>query len=491
MADRHLGITIIGLGYVGIVAAAGLASAGHRVLGVDNDLSRILPLQQGKVPLHEPGLPQLVRAGVERGNLRFAHPDFVHDNLGDVAIVATGTPSTHSGAVDLRQVRSAVSWIKSTEPGRLVLVMKSTVPPGTGRKIVEDDLSDTAISYASVPEFLREGLAIQDWTFPARVVVGSLQDDRHSLEIIRAMHAGISAPTMFTDITSAEMIKYASNAFLATRISFINEIASLCDTVGASVDAVSEGLALDPRTGARINAGVGYGGSCFPKDVRALDHLALNGGVSVDLLRSVINVNNRQRLLPLYALRQQFGGALSGVRVAVLGLAFKPDTDDVREAPSLDLIRALAADGAEIRAYDPQANDSARMHLPAGVRLVDTPVEAADQAEATILLTEWEQIVHAEWPAIAQRMKPPKFVFDGRNMLDPARASELGFHYIGIGRNTMDPGHGNGRERYRPGSKHRHLIREPATSLRRLDPGQQLLRRGGLGDVGAAQHGGG
>ena len=449
MADRHLSITVIGLGYVGIVAAAGLASAGHRVLGVDNDPARFLPLQQGRVPLHEPGLPQLVRAGVERGNLRFAHPDFVHENLGDVAIITTGTPSSHSGAVDLRQVRSAVSWIKSKSPGRLVLVMKSTVPPGTGRKIAEDELSDTTISYVSIPEFLREGLAIQDWAFPARVVIGSLQGDRYSLEIIRAMHTGITAPIIFTDITSAEMIKYASNAFLATRISFMNEIASICDTVGASVDAVSEGMAMDPRTGTRISAGVGYGGSCFPKDVRALDHLALNGGVSVDLLRSVIDVNNRQRLLPLYALRRRFNGTVSGVRVAILGLAFKPNTDDVREAPSLDLIKALVDDGAEIRAYDPQANESARMHLPAGVRLADTPVEAADQAEAMVLLTDWEQIVHADWSSIAQRMKQPRFVFDGRNMLDPARAADLGFHYIGVGRNNV--GLGN-RDQMRNGS---------------------------------------
>ena len=361
----------------------------------------------------------------------------MHENLGDVEIIATGTPSSHSGAVDLREVRSAVTWIKSKNPGRMVLVMKSTVPPGTGRKIAEDELSDTTISYVSIPEFLREGLVIQDWMFPARVVIGSLRGDRHSLEIIKAVHTGISAPIMFTDITSAEMIKYASNAFLATRISFINEIASICDTVGASVDAVSEGMAMDPRTGTRISAGVGYGGSCFPKDVRALDHLALNGGVSVDLLRSV---NNRQRLLPLYALRRRFNGTVSGVRVAILGLAFKPSTDDVREAPSLDLIKALVDDGAEIRAYDPQANESARMHLPAGIRLADTPVEAADQAEAMVLLTEWEQIVHADWSSIAQRMKQPRIVFDGRNMLDPAKAADLGFDYVGVGRNKVGLG---------------------------------------------------
>ena len=440
MAARSLNITVIGLGYVGTVAAAGLASAGHHVLGVDVDPLRLLPLQQGKVPLHEPGLQQLVRAGVERGVLRFAHPDAVGDGLGDAAVVSTGTPSTHSGAVDLRQVGSAVAWIKSKEPGRLVLVMKSTVPPGTGRRMIESDLRGTAISYVSVPEFLREGLAIQDWTFPGRVIIGSLPGDADSLEVIKEMHSGIEAPFMLTDITNAEMIKYASNAFLATRISFINEIASLCDTVGASVDAVSEGLAMDPRTGTMMSAGVGYGGSCFPKDVRALDHLALNSGISGDLLRSVINVNNRQRLLPLYALRRRFNGAISGLCVAVLGLAFKPNTDDVRDAPSLDLIRALVDDGVQVRAHDPRANETARAHLPADVRLVRTPLEAADQAEAIVLLTEWDQLVAADWPAIARRMRPPKFVFDGRNMLDSDKVAGLGFDYVGVGRNTAGPG---------------------------------------------------
>ena len=437
MAARYLNITVIGLGYVGTVAAAGLASAGHRVLGVDIDPSRLLPLQRGEVPLHEPGLPQLIRAGVEGGNLSFAHPNAVSDNLGDVAVIAAGTPSMDGGAVDLRQVRAAVAWIKAKRPGRLVLVMKSTVPPGTGRKIIESDLRGTAISYVSVPEFLREGLAIQDWAFPGRVVIGSLPGDPDCLEVMREMHAGIKAPFMFTDITSAEMIKYASNAFLATRISFINEIASLCDTVGASVDAVSEGIAMDPRLGTKISAGVGYGGSCFPKDVRALDHLALNSGVSVELLRSVITVNNRQRLLPLHALRSRFNGATSSLRVAILGLAFKPNTDDVRDAPSLDLIKALVDDGAQVWAHDPQANETAREHLPADVRLVSSAVEAANRAEAVVLLTEWEQIVDADWPVIAQRMRPPKFLFDGRNMLDPAKVAGLGFEYVGVGRNTL------------------------------------------------------
>ena len=211
---------------------------------------------------------------------------------------------------------------------------------------------------------------------------------------------------MVTDVTSAEMIKYASNAFLATRISFINEMALLCDRVGASIDAVSEGLAMDARTGGRIYAGVGYGGSCFPKDVRALDYLALTSGVSVDLLRSVININNRQRLLPLFALRERFNGNMTGLRVGVLGLAFKPDTDDVRDAPSLDLIKALVDEEVEVLAYDPQAMETARPHLPPAVELVDDPLEAADRAQALVLVTEWDQVVNADWNGIARCMRP-------------------------------------------------------------------------------------
>ena len=427
-------ITVIGLGHVGAVAAAGFASVGHDVLGIDIDPSRILSLQRGEPFLYEPGLQPMVQAGVRRGSLRFAHRDETADPLGDMAIIATGTPPTSSGAADLRQVRSALDWIKSKEPRGLVLAMKSTVPPGTGRRIMEDDLRGSPISYVSVPEFLREGRAVADWSFPDRIVVGSDPSDLASLDLVKRAHAGIAAPFMFTDVTSAEMIKYASNAFLATRISFINEIAALCDSVGASVDAVSEALAMDSRTGHRIFAGVGYGGSCFPKDVRALDHVALTSGVEVELLRSVINVNNRQRLLPLHALRRRFGGSLSRLRVAVLGLAFKPNTDDVREAPSLDLIEALVSEGAEVCAYDPQASETARERLPETVRLASHPLDAASQAQAAVILTEWDQIVSADWQSIAQRMMPPKFVFDGRNALDKPQMLRLGFAYLGVGR---------------------------------------------------------
>ena len=438
-------ITVVGLGYVGTVAAAALAGAGHDVLGIDIDRGRTDLLSKGEVPLYEPGLEERIAAALGAGTLRFLHRDDVAEPLGDVALIATGTPPTHGGGADLHQVRAAVSWVRSMTleyPGSSAswnptVVMKSTVPPGTGRRLLETELKGTLIRYASNPEFLREGHAVDDWEKPDRIVIGVEPDDARSVDSVQRMYTGIDAPCMVTDITSAEMIKYASNAFLATRISFINEIASLCDTVGASIDDVSDGMALDSRTGARIHAGVGYGGSCFPKDVRALDHLALTSGASVDLLRSVINTNNRQRLLPLHALRQRFGGAIDGLRVGILGLAFKPGTDDVRDAPSLDLIRALVDEGAEVQAYDPEAMETARPNLPSSVLLVDGVEEAANRTQALVLLTEWDTIVQSDWRVVARCMVPPRLVFDGRNALDPSEMGKLGFEYLGVGRGPV------------------------------------------------------
>ena len=429
-------LTVIGLGCVGTVAAAGLAVAGYEVLGVDLDRQRIAMLASGKTPFYEPGLEALLRIGLQEGRLRFLHRDEVSEPLGEAALIATGTPPADGGAVDLSQVWSAREWVRVHGARGLVVVMKSTVPPGMGLKLQGELLGGLGIRYVSNPEFLREGRAVADWDSPGRIVIGADEEDGKSIELVRRLYAGIDAPWLITDITSAEMIKYANNAFLAMRISFINEMASLCERVGASIDVVSEGLALDERTGDRIRAGVGYGGSCFPKDVRALDHLALTSGVSVDLLRAVINVNNRQRLLPLYALRERFNGGLAGRRIGVLGLAFKPGTDDLRDAPSLDLVRALVDEGAEVQAFDPQAMEPARLTLPPAVRLVGSVTEAASQAQALVLLTEWGEIVNADWPALAELMLPPRFLFDGRNALDPVELSNLGFEYVGVGRNS-------------------------------------------------------
>lgn len=424
-------ITVIGLGHVGVVAATCLADSGHDVAGVDVDSERVEILQAGKVPFFEPDLAELLQDCLARKRLRLCHTDDFAESLGEVALVATGTPPTHQGDADLGQVRAALEWVSRRDDGFTTVVMKSTVPPGTGDRL---SLGKFNLRYVSNPEFLREGQAILDWQKPDRVVIGVAPGDTRSEGVVKEMYAGIDAPCVVTNIASAEMVKYAGNAFLATRISFINEIASLCESVGASIDAVSDGLAMDPRTGGRIHAGVGYGGSCFPKDVSALDHLALTTGVNAELLRSVITVNNRQRLLPLYALRERFNGAMEELRIAVLGLAFKPYTDDVREAPALDLINTLVAYGADVAVYDPQAMNAARPCLPEHVRFAGGILEAADQAQALVLMTEWEQFVAADWQTIGRRMSPPRFVFDGRNALDAARMRELGFQYMGVGR---------------------------------------------------------
>ena len=432
-------ITVIGLGYVGAVAAACLADAGHDVTGVDIDPNRVATLQSGRMPIYEPGLAETTRSALDKGLVRFAHCSDFRDPLGKIALVAVGTPQSPDGGADLSQVHSAVKWVREQDCHGSTLVMKSTVPPGTGRRLAARELAGSGIRYVANPEFLREGQAVHDWKHPDRIVVGVEPGDSRSIDVMKALNAGSDAPCIVTDITSAEMVKYASNAFLATRISFINEMAALCEHVGASIDIVSQCLAMDSRTGSRIYAGVGYGGSCFPKDVRALDHLALTSDANVELLRSVITVNNRQRLRPLYALRERFNGGISGLRVAVLGLAFKPDTDDIREAPALDLIRALTDDGALVSAYDPQANATARRQLPPSVTLADNLAEATESAQAAALMTEWDQIVQADWRTIARQMCQPRFLFDGRNVLEPAAMERLGFEYRGVGRNgAMD-----------------------------------------------------
>ncbi len=431
-------ITVIGLGYLGTVAASGLAKAGHQVAGVDIDALSIQNLQAGEPPIYEPGIREWLTSGIAGGNLDFFPTNEFDRPLGDVALIATGTPAAADGQADLSQVLGALDWIKSREPRNLTLVMKSTVPPGTGRAIAQHELRGLDVHYVANPEFLREGRALEDWMRPDRIVAGADGDSGRGIAALKKMYAGISAPYLLTDITSAEMVKYASNAFLAARISFINEIASLCDQVGASIDAVSEGMAMDARTGQRIRAGVGYGGSCFPKDVQALDYLAQTLGVELDLLRSVAAVNNRQRLMPLDKLRARFQGAVAGLNVGVLGLAFKPGTNDVREAPSVELINSLVAEGAKVQAFDPQANAPARRLLPPGVAFVDRPEQAAHGAQALLLMTEWPEIIKADWPAIARNMRPPKFVFDGRNALDTALMARLGFEYAAVGRGIPD-----------------------------------------------------
>ncbi|MCI0841883.1 MAG: UDP-glucose/GDP-mannose dehydrogenase family protein [Chloroflexi bacterium] len=424
-------VSVIGLGYVGSVAAAGLASAGHDVLGIDINADRIREYRELRLPIFEPGLRELLKAGVDGGKLSFAANQDVNEPLGEVVVIATGTPPTETGSADLSQVKESLKWVRDRCGGEHTVLVKSTVPPGTGERLKKTILHNSGLSYVSNPEFLREGHAIHDWFHPDRIVVGG---DKGALATLQALYTGIEAPYVLTNITSAEMIKYTANAFLATKISFINEIAALCDRLGATIDDVSEGISLDPRIGPSfLKAGVGYGGSCFPKDVRALDQVALTNDHNFELLRAVITVNNRQRHLPLYALRQRFG-RLSGLTVGILGVAFKPDTDDIREAPSLDLVRLLVEDGADVRIYDPKANSAARRVLPQSVVFLETFEECVDRTDAVVLMTEWDQIVGADWSTAARTMKPSRFIFDGRNALDPRSMRRLGFDYRGIGR---------------------------------------------------------
>lgn len=425
-------VSVIGLGYVGSVVAAGVAAAGHEVLGVDIDQRKVEALRNGDPLLFEPSLAQLIRGGLIEGHLRYAHIDEVKGDLGDIVVIATGTPALPTGAADLSQVRAAIEWVKQVQPGGALVIMKSTVPPGTGRKIVERDLSGTPFLYASTPEFLREGQALNDWFHPDRLVIGAEQPQ--AAEMAKELYRGIEAPFVITDVTSAEMIKYAANAFLATKISFINEIAAICELVGGNVDDVTHGIALDRRIGPSfLKPGLGYGGSCFPKDVRALDYLSSANGYSFELLRAVITVNNRQRLLPFRALKTVFG-SLYRLEVAVLGLTFKPQTDDLREAPSVELIRLLTEEGAAVRAYDPVANKAAAHLLPKVVRFYDEPLAAVADAQAVILVTEWPQIVTIDWQKVYSSMRSPHFLFDGRNALDAVSLRRMGFDYHAVGR---------------------------------------------------------
>ena len=425
-------ITVIGLGYVGSVAAAGLAKAGHVVTGIEIDRVRVAAYCRGEVPIFEPGLSELVGEMTAAGRLSIVHRDDAPPPIGDVALIATGTGATLNGAADLSHVRDAISWVAARRPSNCVIVMKSTVPPGTGTRLSQTMLNGTGLSYVANPEFLREGQALTDWFHPDRIVIGSEEDG--PTRVVQELTSDMNAPYVVTDVTSAEMIKHASNAFLATKISFANEIATLCERLGATIDDVVDGMSLDPRIGGSfLGAGVGYGGSCLPKDVKALDWLAMNNGHNLELLRAVATVNSRQRLTPLYALRERLG-SLSGRTIGVLGLAFKPHTDDVREAPSVDLVRALVEEGAQVRAYDPKAMAAAESVIPSEVTLTRGPYECADDAHSLVLMTEWPEIVNAGWEELAERAKPPRFLFDGRNALDPAHMRDLGFEYRGVGR---------------------------------------------------------
>ncbi len=407
------------------MTAACFAELGHRVVVRDVVDEKIGALESGELPFHEPELPELIRKNTER--LEFTTDMGRVLDAARLLFVCVQTPPTHSGDSDLSAVMRAAEEIGSDD-GR-ALVMKSTVPVGTGEVIRR---SAPGLAYVSCPEFLREGTAVKDFMHPDRVVVGATPEDAWAADAVAAVYEPLDAPLVRTDVPSAEMIKLASNAFLATKISFINEIANVSEEVGADVTEVARGMGLDERIGPQfLRAGAGYSGSCLPKDVSGLKQLAGNSGYHFQLLTSVIEVNELQKRRLIGKLSRRLG-SLVGKRIALLGLAFKPDTDDMREAASLVLAGRLESEGAEVVAYDPVAAEKARSLLP-GVEIAESALEALDGADAAVLVTEWPEFAELDWAEAAKRMATA-FVVDGRNFLDADALVAAGFDYEGIGR---------------------------------------------------------
>ena len=347
-------------------------------------------------------------------------------------MIAVNTPAMPDGSCDLSYVYTAVAQVRDALDGPTVMVMKSTVPPGTGIGLIKSYLQGTQITYASNPEFLRGGRGVYDWYHPDRIVIGT--DDNRAADKVRIMYSGIEAPVLVTDITSAEMIKYASNTFLATKISFINEIANICETVGANIDDVARGMGLDPRIGpAFLQAGLGYGGHCLPKDAAALNFLASSKGYDFKVLRAAMEANTRQRILVVNKLKQLLG-SLKGKEIALLGLAFKPGTNDVSQAPSVDIARLLIAEGAKLHAYDPAALENARSLLPDTVVSARDVYSAVAGACAIILATDWPEFIEADWSRIKEAMVKPYVIVDGRNALPAKKLTDTGLKYFGVGR---------------------------------------------------------
>jgi UDPglucose 6-dehydrogenase len=428
MSREREPIGVIGTGYVGLVTAAGFAELGSDVYCVDIDADKVARLERGEIPIYEPGLTELVEKNRER--LHFSTDLTEALEKARLLFVAVGTPPTYSGDADLSAVHAVVGAMPPSD--RHALVMKSTVPVGTGANIkrIFGEQGKEGFRYVSCPEFLKEGAAVVDFLNPDRVVVGDESD--WAGDAVVELYSPLDAPLVRTDIPSAEMIKLASNAFLATKISFINEIANVCEETGANVQEVARGMGLDDRIGPQfLRPGIGFGGSCFPKDVSALKQLAGNSGYHFQLLTAVIEVNELQKRRVVQKLQKHLG-SLVGKRIALLGLAFKANTDDMREASSLVLAARLQADGALVSAYDPVAETEARK-LIAGVDFAAGSLEAVDGADAVVLVTEWPEFAELDWGDVAGRMKG-KLVLDGRNHLDPDTVRAAGLEYEGIGR---------------------------------------------------------
>ena len=459
-------VCVIGTGYVGLVTGVCLAHSGHDVICIDNNEDKVKLMQSGQSPIYEPGLSELMKSSMESGNLSFSTDLANGVSHGEILFIAVGTPALPTGESDTRYVEAVARGIgEHLNGGYKVIVNKSTVPIGSGdwvRMIVLDGIaerqkslvgaggvavdapqSEPNFDVVSNPEFLREGSAVYDTFNPDRIVLGS--NNPKAIEMMKQLYAPIverkvaedkslpPVPVVSTDLSSAEMVKYASNAFLATKISFINEVANICDRVGADVTQVAKGIGLDSRIGSKfLQAGIGWGGSCFPKDVSALIHTADDYGYEAELLKAAVNVNHRQRIITIEKL-QQVLKILKGKTVGLLGLTFKPDTDDLRDAPALRLIEELNRLGAKVKAYDPIISQSGMRNGLSGVIVETDPELLADGCDALVLVTDWKQFKTLNYVKMAESMNAPVMI-DGRNFLDQALIEEAGFRYVGIGR---------------------------------------------------------
>ncbi len=428
-------IAVIGVGYVGLVTGAGFADLGNKVCCVDIDETKIKMLNEDKVPIFEPGLQEMIHRNVQAERITFTTDYAVALKDAEFVFIAVGTPEGVDGEADLKYVGQAAKTIAETMKHPLIIINKSTVPVGTGDWVADIIRSNQPepidFSVVSNPEFLREGAAIQDFTGPDRIVLGSL--NREAANKVAELYLSLRTPIMITDLRTAEMIKYASNAFLATRISFINEIANICEQLGADVKEVATGMGYDKRIGHYfLDAGVGYGGSCFPKDVKALAHMATTHGTHPQLLKAVMDINQYQRIHVVQKLRDVLGRNMKGKVIGLLGLAFKPNTDDMRESPAAEIARALLRENAKVKGYDPAAMGVVGKLIP-DLELSKDPYDLAKECDALILMTEWNEFKHLDMQQIKSLMRQPVFI-DGRNLYDPNRMQAYGFIYRGVGR---------------------------------------------------------
>jgi UDPglucose 6-dehydrogenase len=428
-------ITVVGVGYVGLVTGTCFADLGNRIVCLDVQEERIANLKKGVLPIYEPGLEEMVARNVKAGRLSFTTSYAEGVKVAEFVFICVGTPSDVDGEADLQYVRAAAESVADVMDHSLIIVNKSTVPVGTGDWVADivkaRQKTPVPFSVVSCPEFLREGSAITDFMNPDRIVLGSL--DREAAESVAHLHLPLRTTLVVTDLRTAEMIKYASNAFLATKVSFINEIANICEALGADVKEVATGMGFDKRIGRHfLDAGLGWGGSCFPKDVKALAHMAHEKGRHPQLLRAVMDINADQRR-DVVAKLKGIVGDLHGQTIALLGLAFKPNTDDMRDAPSVDIAHMLLAKGARVKGYDPVAMSVAARVLPPSVQLTADAYECARDADAVIIVTEWNEFKQLDLAQLKQVMKQPVIV-DARNIYEPAQVKAMGFTYRCFGR---------------------------------------------------------